>query len=74
NLYPNPASDYINISLTGASSEVTVRIFDVRGSMVKSQVLNASENRIDVSTLAKGIYMVSVGEGKEISTKRFIKQ
>jgi hypothetical protein len=59
-LYPNPASDYINV--VGRSVGGNVSIYDALGMPVK-EVQNVSENeRINVVDLPKGLYIVKVGD------------
>lgn len=73
-LYPNPASERIYVKLNGIEGEVTARIYDIRGSVVKFQVLTDRETPIEIGDLAKGIYIISLDEEKEPISKRFVKQ
>ncbi|MGD9977295.1 MAG: M6 family metalloprotease domain-containing protein [Bacteroidales bacterium] len=73
-LYPNPASDRIYVKLNGIEGEVTARIYDIRGAVVKFQILTDRETAIEVGDLSKGIYLISIDEEKEPITKKFIKQ
>jgi hypothetical protein len=65
---PNPATDYIEISL-GANGpsplQSDVRIYDVLGqtvSFVRAGLEPATTIRIDVSGLAPGMYFVRIGD------------
>ena len=76
-VYPNPASDVINIALTAeANTEVTVDIMDINGRVVKSTILNAStavnEARIEVGDVKPGIYIVRLGGSQTIATARVL--
>lgn len=66
-VYPNPASDVINIS--GTTSPVTVRIADVKGAVAKT----STSTRIDISDMAKGVYTIEVTENNSTTYTRFIK-
>ncbi len=61
-IYPNPASDYVTIDLSGTNckgSEVTVT--DVQGrKVVSSDMSNQSVFTIPVNTLAPGTYFIQV--------------
>lgn len=62
---PNPASDFININLGNGTLQGMVTIFDISGQQVISQTIEANNNRINISALAKGIYIVSFNNGTE---------
>ena len=67
--FPNPANDYLTISL--AIKEITsLQIFDAVGRIVSTP---RNTNHIDVSTLAKGNYTIQVSTVKGIKTGRFTK-
>lgn len=71
NIYPNPATDFIQLYLQDDMENYQVRFIDMYGRILKQQKLNSS---IDVSTLAAGIYTVEVFSKKYFLRKRFIKQ
>ena len=65
-VYPNPASDFIEIS---GSGEIEIRAYD--GRLAMRIIEKNALKRIDISTLPKGIYSVKIyGTAKPI---RFIK-
>jgi hypothetical protein len=66
-IYPNPASNVINLEMENASS---IRLFDIRGKLLK-ELNGASIYTIDVSDLTTGMYMIQSAEGK---TVKFIKE
>ena len=75
---PNPASDNIQINLTGSlRGKVEIRINDVSGRIVKSNsYLKQQEGLVDninIDELAKGVYIVSFMTEKGTSTQRFVK-
>jgi hypothetical protein len=71
-LFPNPASNYIQIS--GFNTVETVQIVNIAGKVVK-QLQHPVNNTIDVSNLSSGIYHVSIlteKEGRFVS--KFVKE
>jgi hypothetical protein len=67
-VYPNPASDYVNVRLESATtSEVTV--LNSVGQVVMKKITDAAETRLDLSNLSKGAYMVSVKNENGTFTK-----
>jgi beta-glucanase (GH16 family) len=67
-VYPNPASDYIKI----ASTEVIDRleVYSVLGNLVISK--SNSLDRIDVSTINPGIYLLNIYSGSKKITKKVV--
>ncbi|MBR1549180.1 MAG: T9SS type A sorting domain-containing protein [Bacteroidales bacterium] len=57
-VYPNPASDMLTVS--GVSGKAV--LFDMRGSIIASFVVNGTETRIDLRNLANGVYMLRVAD------------
>ncbi len=73
-VYPNPASERINVVLNGIEGQVTARIYDMRGAVVKFQMLNDRNTPIEINDLAPGVYMISIDDEKLPITKQFIKK
>lgn len=68
-VYPNPVSDYLNISY---SKKVTdVAIYDASGKVMN---LKASDNKVDVRNLEKGVYIINMKTPTGIQTQKFIKK
>jgi hypothetical protein len=68
-IYPNPVSDYLNIS--SEEEVVDVVIYDVNGRTINARINN---NQIDVSNFAKGFYIISIATDKAKYTQKFIKR
>lgn len=69
NLYPNPVKDILYFS----EEVFNVKITDLSGRTVKQ--ISASGKSIDVSTLAKGIYMITAtAKSGETIKKKFIRE
>ncbi|TJY36284.1 T9SS type A sorting domain-containing protein [Pontimicrobium aquaticum] len=59
NLYPNPASDYINIEFKN-NSEKNIEIFDVQGKLIMKKETQLKEIQINISNLVEGLYFVKI--------------
>jgi len=69
-LYPNPASDYVNLSVTDYTDEdLKINIYNVIGALVRSESLFQDQKRIDVSELCNGIYVFEI-RSKDWSKKQ----
>lgn len=77
-IYPNPAVHEIKVKLDGASFEVDAyTIIDMHGRKIIHQRVaapDANRHIINVSTLAQGVYMLSLYAGERVITKRFSKK
>ncbi len=79
NIYPNPANNILNVEIeTEELENVTLTLCDILGKELKTQQISAMQEistyRIDVSDLAKGMYLLRVKTNKGITTKKFNKQ
>ncbi len=70
NMYPNPATTFINITVDPAS-ENEVTIIDITGRVVLTEVYHGT---IDVSTFSKGTYLVRIKKEGHYTTKKLIIQ
>lgn len=60
-IYPNPASNNIQLKLENASNgEYVLRIFNNIGQIILVQTFYNSENTLDISSIPSGIYFVEV--------------
>ncbi|MFT4851397.1 MAG: hypothetical protein ACI83B_003963, partial [Sediminicola sp.] len=74
-LYPNPASDVINISNNLNVELEDITIYDINGRVVIQHVVTDSSipQVINVSELSSGIYMVQIKSAQAHTIKRIIK-
>ncbi|MBF4484961.1 family 16 glycosylhydrolase [Flavobacterium sp. CSZ] len=75
-VYPNPASNYIELAIPGELNNKVVTIYDDSGTLLIEKKLNADtqEDLIDVSKLRKGIYIVNFKSDQKSWSKKLIKQ
>ncbi len=72
--YPNPAQEYLYIRVD-QSSTFKLTITDLRGVVVYSKSYDGvSLEKVDVSNLEKGVYLLSVQSERDQATTRFIKK
>ena len=72
NIYPNPATSYLNIEL-GSGFEI-VNIYDSMGRKVLFVLNDLSLINMDISVLNEGIYFIEIVNHNEKYTYKFIKQ
>ena len=74
NLYPNPASDQLNLWVDGIDKKAEIRIYDLTGKLVMQKQSGNTLTQLNISRLSSGIYMVKVNNGKETRAAKFVKQ
>lgn len=74
NLYPNPATDVLNLQTDASISHISIS--DMAGRTVMAQSLNGATNaRLDVSSMESGVYLLTVTDINGITTSnRWIKK
>ncbi len=72
-VYPNPATNKINILFEGnIPKNIVANIYDSKGSLVITETMEGNE--INTTNLAQGLYLLTIeNEGKRYSTK-FVKE
>lgn len=74
-VYPNPAKNEINVRLEAKGEKsLTLNVFDTSGKQVITQNVGDGINKVDISRIPAGIYILTVDGGKEKLTEKFIKQ
>lgn len=69
-IYPNPASNgFVNIRSTSADA-MTIAVYDLLGKQISNTTL--TNNRLNVSELNKGIYILKISQNNKSITKKII--
>ena len=70
-IYPNPATDVLNI--VAEESIKSVKVLDITGRIMSVNRANSNQAMLDVSQFKAGIYMLSIETEEEVSTQKFVK-
>lgn len=71
-VYPNPATDFINISIKGNNTDALVKIYSALGTEVFSENIE-NFKKIDVSDFKNNVYIINVYSKDDlIETARFV--
>jgi hypothetical protein len=71
-VYPNPASDVVNIQLPTDGSLVSrIRIYDIQGRLIIDKTFSTSTVKIDLKPLQNGVYQMVVN-GNTTSAKTLV--
>jgi hypothetical protein len=71
-VYPNPASDKVNVKVPNNTGTISIHIINTQGVVVYSTQTSADATTIDVSGLAKGVYILEVSTDKTKNQKQLI--
>jgi arabinogalactan endo-1,4-beta-galactosidase len=72
--YPNPVSNILNIKTPNGKSIQSLKITNILGETVYSEINPKSPTAIDVSNLSSGLYLVSVDSRDRIQQFKFCKK
>ncbi|CAM1362863.1 T9SS type A sorting domain-containing protein [Tenacibaculum xiamenense] len=70
-LYPNPSTNYIQLKLLGSEKAELITVYNTNGN--KEEVV-IKDNRVDISGLKRGVYLVKMETAKGSYTRQFIKE
>jgi len=74
-LYPNPAGNELNLTITDADLVVNnFEVLNTGGSVVMQGEVSNLSNRINITQLSKGVYFLKLNTNKGTSLQRFVKQ
>jgi len=71
-IFPNPVKNELTIN--NISFNTTISIFDLMGRLLFNKVSNYSNEKIDISNFANGVYTIRVLSNNVIKSEKFIKQ
>ena len=67
NVYPNPATEVINIANAEGAQ---ISVFDIAGKLITSVASASANETISCADFAKGLYIVRIAEGNNVITKK----
>jgi trimeric autotransporter adhesin len=78
NVYPNPASDQLNINANfGSKINIDIKVCDILGRILiglQRDAVNQLSETIDISNLQPGMYLIDIIYGGEAIQKKIIKR
>jgi len=70
NIYPNPANNWITVETNSDSQVVTIT--DLQGKLILTKPISGYTNRLNLSSLNQGVYILEVRSDKFIRYKKLI--
>jgi len=72
-VYPNPATEMLNVNMTGVMGSTQFEIYSVTGKLMSTGSLNGMTNSISLETLSQGMYQLKLTNGAECVSHSFMK-
>ena len=76
NVYPNPASNNVNVVMSGVKGQTVITVHDMSGKAVTSMKVDIDENNqiinLPVDNFSQGIYFIKAVNGSAVMTKKLI--
>ena len=73
-VWPNPATEILNIELQESSKSYEVEITDINGQVVYKSEIRNQKSEIDVRNLADGLYLLTLQNNEQRTTLKIIIQ
>ena len=71
-IYPNPATE--NYIYVRSNEKVTVKIFSLLGKKLIQNIIEPSNNKMDISIIKSGVYIIKISNNSSSITRKFIKK
>lgn len=73
-LYPNPTRDYLTISSNSLNYEAEFKLRSMDGRIILKKQMNGNEEKIDLSSLAQGVFIAEITSPGTTIRKKIIKE
>jgi hypothetical protein len=74
-IFPNPIKNVLSIQSSSKANELTIKIHNISGSLVRQfQLKNQSNLKLDLPELSRGAYFITIESETEKSVLKFVKE
>ncbi|MCX6230453.1 MAG: T9SS type A sorting domain-containing protein [Bacteroidetes bacterium] len=75
-IYPNPATYKLTLDLQQLKDlhNTIIYIYDIQGQLILQQTINDKETELNISSFAKGVYVIKVNNDKQRIVSKFVKE
>jgi len=73
-IFPNPASEILNVVLPSGAPKVNIKVYNVLGQIVEDFNVEKSQVAISLGKYPRGIYYIGADDGVQTTLKKFIKE
>lgn len=68
-IYPNPVSEFLMIDIKENSK---IKIYNLLGTLILEKQITSSENKIDLSNIQNGMYLINIDTHSKLKTMKII--
>ncbi|MFN8317528.1 MAG: T9SS type A sorting domain-containing protein [Chitinophagales bacterium] len=73
-LHPNPTNGKLNVKLTSIGTDASLIVMSIQGQILRMETITQEETMLDLSALAKGVYLIKVQSEGNTIVKRVVVQ
>ena len=73
-VYPNPASEFLKVQPINEVQDFEIKIFSLKGSLIKSFGSLQEESKLDISSIESGNYFLQISTPRETGRFQFFKR
>jgi hypothetical protein len=73
-IFPSPAIDKITVKTSETIQEAVVSIYNMSGQQLIHRPVTSPQTELDVSMLAKGVYVIKLSTEEESLVRKFVKE
>ena len=73
-VFPNPASNVLNVVLPESFQDVKISLYDIAGRQIITQEHSMHKVELDLSGTTSGVYILRLQKGKTVLTHRVVIQ
>ncbi|MBK0404883.1 T9SS type A sorting domain-containing protein [Adhaeribacter sp. BT258] len=71
-VYPNPSSGIFNLRLPASTQKYTLEITDLAGKIIREQIVAGGNVQLELTDLARGIYILKINGAAGSATRKLI--
>ncbi len=69
-VFPNPADNFVSISIKDFNEDIIVSLFDITGRKLMEKSVLSSQTQFDISRFANGVYFLEIKCGESIKSRQ----
>jgi len=73
NIFPNPSNGVFGLNINSITKNIKIMIYDLRGRIILSKIINENFIKIDLSNYPSSIYILNIETENSIISKKIIK-
>ena len=72
NIFPNPATEYINVQIMGEQQDFNAEVIDMYGRVIAGISMSGNYAQLNVNQLPSGNYLLKISTGSKSAYHKFL--